>query len=283
LISDSVLEERLHLYIRGLRKEFQASFVYCQEETTEDCVHDCRVYLRRWMALCDLLGAMFQQSSPSYVLHRKEFRKLHKAFSPLRDLHVSISYLQSYEKKESQVTELMNGMEKLSSQEKKLLEEKLRSLRVKTYNNIQKSIKHEFQGLTEERVLYKGLQDQVSAIYKNTGSYVNALKLEEIETFHALRINLKKLRYTLEFLHSLDKEKTGVIKILKEFHDELGVIQDFEVLGLNIDTVLRSSIINQMSSLYKEEMKVQQWIKEEIHSRTEVFFHKKKRLLGLDL
>jgi CHAD domain-containing protein len=73
--------------------------------------------------------------------------------------------------------------------------------------------------------------------YETVRAYETVLQEAQIETLHALRIDCKYLRYTLEFLREvLGHEAEAVIGEVKAMQDHLGDLNDAEVaIGLLSD------------------------------------------------
>ncbi len=208
-------------------------------------LHDMRVATRRMRAANQVFGNFF---TPEAIRpFNKEIRRVTRALGPVRDLDVfeekAVRYLETLPE------EARHGLDPLLETwraERKVAREKmlvfLDSDRYRTF-------KHEFaeflqtQGagalpVPKDRPVPYQVRHvaprMIYTRYETVRAYETVLQEAQIETLHALRIDCKYLRYTLEFLREvLGPEGEAFIGEVKAMQDHLGDLNDAEVaIGL---------------------------------------------------
>ncbi|GAB4570018.1 MAG: hypothetical protein Kow0077_03480 [Anaerolineae bacterium] len=95
--------------------------------------------------------------------------------------------------------------------------------------------------------------------YEAVRAYETVLDHARIETLHALRIDFKRLRYTLEFFQEvLGPEAQTVIKEVKGMQDHLGDLNDAQVAGAFLQQFIADYERQQASLLISERHSIQQ-------------------------
>ena len=196
-------------------------------------LHQLRVTLRRlrngfWIYKHEL-------PRRSLVLWKKGIREASKPCGQCRDLDVQIQYLEN----------MMKGVSVKEAEEFKVLINRLQQKRLRKHRamhtalvkfrrgNVLKSLKRFFmspQGLSLD-TRRNFTQGQVSTRYQKL--YLSATPFPEegdVVGLHQMRIQAKRLRYTLEFFKRLDRQITGkTIQRVIDLQRVLGQIHDFDV------------------------------------------------------
>lgn len=206
-----------------------------------DAVHDLRVAIRR----CRSVAAAMEEidTDPAWREMRKAARKLFRALGALRDAQVMDervkklgpetdpvrAHLQnSFEAKEPQLRqEALRGVEKFDA---KLWKHLARTLR-------QRSRLVPAGSLAAECLALERFESAKEL-------HAKALRTEKPKPWHALRIGLKRFRYTVESL--LPEEYAVWGDNLKRVQDLLGEIHDLDVLS---DLVKKSEFVETEDSL----------------------------------
>lgn len=206
-----------------------------------DAVHDLRVAIRR----CRSVAAAMEEidPDPSWPEMRKAARKLFRALGELRDAQVMDEWVKklgpetdpvrahlqaAFEAKEPQLREeALRGVEKFDA---KLWKQLARTLRQRSRLVPAGSLAAEC--LTLER--FESAKEL----------HAKALRTEKPKPWHALRIGLKRFRYTVESL--LPEQYSSWSDNLKRVQDLLGEIHDLDVLS---DLVKKSEFVETEDSL----------------------------------
>jgi len=225
---------------------FQFAHMLNHEEGTrlgEDIeeLHDMRVATRRMRAAMDVFGPHFKRKAVKKQL--KRLRIAGRTLGRVRDLDVfmekTLRYLGTLPQNEhAGLDPLVNGWEQKRTAEREKL---ISYLDGEDYSEFKKDF-NEFTSSPEEsavsipetnptpnrvnHIVPVLIYSRLTAVRAHETLLPNAA----VEQLHALRIELKKLRYALEFFQEvLGKESKAVINELKKLQDHLGSLNDANV------------------------------------------------------
>jgi len=206
-----------------------------------DAVHDLRVAIRR----CRAVAAAMEEidPDPSWPEMRKAARKLFRALGALRDAQVMDEWVKKLGPETDSVrTHLQAAFE---AKEPQLREEALRA--VAKFD--QRTWKHLGRTLRQRsRLVPAGsLAAECLALERFDGAkelHAKALRTEKVKPWHALRIGLKRFRYTVESL--LPEQYAVWSENLKRVQDLLGEVHDLDVL---LEVVKKSEFVETEDSL----------------------------------
>jgi CHAD domain-containing protein len=203
-----------------------------------EAVHDMRVAIRRTRSTLRLLSAYYKRG----IVRRfsRELRQIAWALGEVRELDVLIENLRVYLKslKRSQQTKLRSAIAELDAQRAEaraelndLLDSRAYRRFIKAFSNFlttpEAEVKHsDGAGIVplQVRLVLPGLiYDRLAAVR----AYNNALDEADATTLHALRIEFKRLRYTVSlFEEVLGPQINGFVKEVKALQDNLGNMND---------------------------------------------------------
>lgn len=210
-----------------------------------------RVATRRMRAAMRVFGDFFEPKA--IAPFNKGIRRVTRALGPVRDLDV-------FEEKAGHYLETLpeaasNGLDPLLEtwhNERKAAREKMVTF---LDSDRYRSFKREFgeflqiegagaQPIPCDRPVPYQVRHVAPRLiytrYETVRAYETALDDAQIETLHALRIDCKYLRYTLEFLSEvLGPEVGAVIKEVKTIQDHLGDLNDADVAIRLLNEFLR--------------------------------------------
>jgi CHAD domain-containing protein len=204
-------------------------------------LHDMRVATRRMRAAFEVFGPFFQ--SKVIKPHLKGLRATGKALGQVRDLDVFMEkaehYIQSLENSEDDgLRPLIESWRTEREQARELM---VAYLKDRKYQEFKESF-YRFLNTPGQGALpipeHKPFPSQVRdlaplLIYERLAqvrAYDSILANASIEDFHDLRIEFKKLRYTLEFFREvLGEQAEEVIDEIKKMQDHLGDMNDAQI------------------------------------------------------
>ncbi len=209
-------------------------------------LHQMRTATRRLRAAMRLFGPYFP-AKPARRLE-KALRRLTRVLGPVRDLDVFLERAESYGKAlpKSRRKTLEPLLKFWRRQRTAARRKMLRYLDGPRYGDL----KRDFEALLAAEVRIEDARRAQQAAdrkpradlvrhvvpsllwdhYQRVRAYETVLEGAPIETLHALRIECKRLRYTLELLHeALGKSSDAAIAEVRRAQDHLGELHDADV------------------------------------------------------
>src|SRR5258708_1650446 len=210
-----------------------------RKDEDDEAVHDMRVATRRLRSALDIFGKFYQGHAIKVM--GKELRRIGKALGAVRDMQVVKKKADKYAETLSQAER--ESLDPLLKDWKDQLDE-ARTILLDVLDS-QRYVR--FLAQFESFVMTPG-QDAApveapdpylvrhvapSLIYRRyetVRAYEPILDSASLDTLHTLRIDAKRLRYTLEaFEEVLGSEAKEVIEMVKVVQDHLGDLQDARV------------------------------------------------------
>jgi CHAD domain-containing protein len=194
-----------------------------------DVVHDLRVAIRR----CRSVAAVMEEVDPDPVWPhlRKLARKLFRGLGALRDAQVMGEWVKKLAPETDPVRSHLHAT--FETTEQRLRENSLRmaaKFDLKTWKHLENTVKR------RSRLVPAGsLAAECLALERYEAAkelHAKALRTEKPTPWHALRIGLKRFRYTVEGL--LPNHYAQWSDDLKHLQDVLGEIHDLDVLATKV-------------------------------------------------
>jgi CHAD domain-containing protein len=244
---------------------YHFSAMLSQEEGTRlgkdpEALHDMRVATRRMRAAFDVFGQAFK--AKTLKPHLNGLRATGRALGKVRDLDVFIEKARLYldQLPESDQHDLDPLLESWSNQRENARVELLAYLDSDIYKNFKEafsSFLEKPERLNPDKTDNKAKEPQKEIvipqpyqirhlapvmIYQHAAEvrcFDTILESASLEQHHALRIQFKKFRYTVEFFKEiLGPEANAVISDLKKMQDHLGDLNDASVAAVMLKDTL---------------------------------------------
>jgi|SRR5271167_1241861 len=200
-----------------------------------DAVHDLRVAIRR----CRSVAAVMEEvdPDPAWPAMRKAARKLFQRLGELRDTQVLADWTVTFSDDGDPIRETL--LSAFAKHEEEHRESALKA--VEKFD--QKYWQHLDQTLAgrARRVPPDSLAAECLALERLEAArqlHATALRTEQPEPWHELRIGIKRFRYTVESLLPTRYESWS--ENLKRLQDLLGEVHDFDVLSATIENIAAS-------------------------------------------
>jgi putative phosphoesterase len=231
-----------------LLRDFEAQIVGVIDNKDVECVHKMRVSTRKIRAVMPLFRSCYPKKKYKHWLN--EIKKVTKLLSEARDLDVQISFLQNYIQK-SPENQALAPILKDHKDQRKIVQTAV----IEGLENLKGSgVLTEFSVFLKQNandlsiVPFDALSVLEKSCWNMTCMLDDLLALScfvhqesAVLKHHEMRINAKRLRYTMETFAPL--YKTGLkqeIKQLKDFQDLLGEMHDCDVWLAYLSTFIDS-------------------------------------------
>jgi CHAD domain-containing protein len=224
-----------------------------------DAVHDLRVAIRR----CRSIASVMEEVDPDPAWHemRKTARKLFRGLGALRDAQVMNEWVKKLGAENDPVRAHLHT--EFASTEPKLREAASRlagKFDEKDWKRLERHLRQRARlipvgGLAAECIALERYEEAREL-------HVRALRTEKSKPWHALRIGLKRFRYTVECL--LPEHHAAWSENLKRLQDLLGDLHDLDVLAATLKEITSQDAATS----------VKQWketIEHERHERIETY------------
>lgn len=196
-------------------------------ELDEDGVHDMRVATRRLRAALQVF-----QATGKLARVEADVKRLQDALGAVRDLHVQDAWMGTAAKGKKDAVKALAGLRKthLSSlgEKEKTLRAELERWTERTVPSLLKRLdtledRHRFAG----KQVRGHLRQRLRRVEKRLERYADA---PDATSAHALRKDLKKLRYELEIFQPAFRRTVGaLLEVLVPLQDGLGELHDADV------------------------------------------------------
>ncbi|NQS90784.1 MAG: CHAD domain-containing protein [Chloroflexi bacterium] len=215
----------------------------CIEGKEPIFLHDLRVANRRTRVALIIFKDLLPEKI--FLKYQLDFRWVHQITGGVRDLDIGLSYFPFYVKQvpkswRSYLEPLRSLMENKREAAQQEFAQVLGSDRVTgildSWSNLLQSGILDGNYLSQEPAREFGCQRIVKGFKQLRKRGLKLSKNTAAEKYHEFRINVKELRYLMEFFHPvMDHEELEKLKIdLKSIQDTFGDFQDTEVQIINL-------------------------------------------------
>ena len=216
-----------------------------KEALDTEFLHDFRVAVRRTRSVLSQLDTEIQPAI--LTRYRPSFAWLGQITSPMRDLDVYLLKFGDYQAHlpaavQSDLQPLFEHLQKAQRREQQKLVKQLSSKRYHKLQHDWHSAINTLWPSDDDTAIINVANAKVLRAYRRVLRRGRAIQPDTpVEALHDLRKLCKKLRYLLEFFHSLyDAEAIAAfIKVLKQLQENLGDVQD---LAVHSDTLQHYSV-----------------------------------------
>ncbi len=209
-----------------------------------EAVHDMRVATRRMRSAIRVFKPFFKTKAiEPFML---ELRRIARVLGEVRDLDVFIDKAQAFadEHPEHDLTPLLKAWRKQRKRARRNLIAELDSERFAKFNKaFAKFLSKAGKGAKAlpkksdpaDYAVRHVAPDLIFACYDQIAAYESHLEDASLDTLHALRIDFKRFRYTLEYFEEvLGPEARQIINEVKIMQDHLGNLNDTQVVRTSL-------------------------------------------------
>jgi CHAD domain-containing protein len=191
-----------------------------------DAVHDLRVAIRR----CRSVAAVMEEvdPDPAWKDMRKLGRRLFRQLGELRDTQVLEEWVKKLGSAADPVRErLLARFAGTEREQQEAAQKAVQKFNRKAWKKLERRLQRRSRLVPQDRLAAECLALERLEAAKSL--HVLALRSEKPEAWHALRIGVKRFRYTVESLLPRRYEEWG--ENLKHLQDLLGEVHDLDVLS----------------------------------------------------
>ena len=210
-------------------RTYRSELKRCQNEPTEEAVHDLRVATRRLLALVDLLRAIVPH--PRLQELRRTLMNQLKELNDLRDTQVML-----VEVSESlgELPEIESFQKFLNKRERRLLRSTTKAIKSFKYSGVRKRMDAVRKKILKQRLdkvldslMLQAADDRFSTVIRR----YKRVDPANPGTIHRMRVAFKKFRYMVKIIYPLvPNYPENNFKQMHEYQGVMGDIRDMEVL-----------------------------------------------------
>lgn len=235
MTTETNIEDNYNQFLADALHNFYIKFCeeleYCKETFNETSVHDLRVSIRRLSALLFVLEELFKID---YIDQMKsELKKILKVLSPLRDTQVQLLLIHKLYYSHPILFYFYNYILKREDKLIKKATKILKKIDNTSFNGIIFHLSLYIKNYPENFNKYH-FKQIIDTTYEALCDRINQLDIEDATTIHKIRLAFKSFRYTIEVFAPIFDITKKELKILQNFQDTLGTIQDYDVLKKRI-------------------------------------------------
>jgi CHAD domain-containing protein len=228
-------EEMLRPLLRSLSREIEG----VREAKDIEFIHRMRVASRRIRSCLPLFEECFPPKK--YRQWRKEIRNITRALREARDADVQIAFLKTYNEKlkeeslpgaQRYLLRLRQRREQMQPRVIKAIDRLLESGVVEDMEKLCRKMRRgrRHAGVNSPETYQKAIVHITSRLDEMFAHEASVYIPENIKEHHAMRIAVKRLRYTMEVFSSLyEGEPENQITVCKKLQDMLGDMHDCDV------------------------------------------------------
>src|SRR5580698_4093483 len=229
ILSSPVPKRDLRESMERVLKELET----VRKDPAPDPVHDLRVAIRR----CRSVGAVFQEidPDPAWPEMRRVPRKLFRRLGALRDAQVMDDWVKQLAPEGDPLRPKLHR--NFTETEPELRDHALRSVEkfdIKSWTRLEQKLRRRVRLVPPSSLAAQCLA--VERIDEARDLHARAQRTDNPETWHELRIGIKRFRYTVENL--LPNHYVLWSKNLKRLQDLLGDVHDLDVLSVLLKDVV---------------------------------------------
>jgi CHAD domain-containing protein len=201
-----------------------------RESPEPDAVHDLRVAIRR----CRSVAAVMEEVDPNsaWPQMRKLGKKLFRQLGALRDKQVLEEWIRQLGPESDPIRDRLLAV--FEAQEKEFQASALKAaekFNQKSWKKLERRLRRRSRLVPSDGLAAECLAlERLEAVKE---LHLRAVRAEKTEAWHALRIGVKRFRYTVESLLPARYEEWS--ENLKRVQDLLGEVHDFDVLSAKIE------------------------------------------------
>lgn len=218
-----VLADRLEACWGTYRLDLQR----CQDEFSEQRVHDLRVAARRLSVALEMGSSLARKKRG--VKHRRLLKTYLNAFDHLRDIQVQLTILDELPAPAEEIETFRAYLLRCQRQTTARLSNKVRQFQTEELANqilkLRKAL-HDLDRSMGESALWRLVDGAYATVRKRRAG----VRLEDALTIHRLRLSFKKFRYQVETIFPLLPDPpANYLDHLQGYQAAMGEIQDAEI------------------------------------------------------
>lgn len=260
--------------LRSRTETFLTTLKLCYREPEEENVHDLRVAARRLRVTLELLGEIKDFENLKKV--NRKIKRVLRIFAELRDIQVQQLFLKDLINQFPELEHMILDLEKREEKESiHSIKEINRLDRKQVKEDLARLIK-KVEGNLKKKEVHRALEELIQRDYHRVMDSQAALTLEDVETFHRLRIDCKKFRYRMEIIEPLLVTDTNLGESLRKIQDKLGEIQDLTVLLEEIGQYPELCTKDPINASFRN------WLQSRLEDRMKFFYGEREDLFTFE-
>jgi CHAD domain-containing protein len=250
--------------LRTQSRRYRKRLNRCQENFSEEAVHDSRVEARRLLATVELLGAFLPDREIQKA--RRVLKQHLDTFDPLRDTQVQLVYVGRMTRAFPAARGFREWLLKREARFTRETRQAIKHLKTKRFTRRIAAFEEEVRNRrkhTTRDLASAAVQRAMDRAFARVARLCQRVAAADTETIHRTRIAFKRFRYMVEALSPLLPVVTDQHRhAMRGYQSMMGDIQDVEVMLAALDKFLRKQEINTAAAgrLRNELLRRRQWL-----------------------
>ena len=231
--------------LRAQRRRYRRRLQHCQEQFSEDAVHDVRVEARRLLSTLELLGAFFPERDLRKA--RRTLRRHLDTFDQLRDTQVQLNYAGRIMNTFPDARPFHDWLQERKARFTRKTRKAVKQIKTKRLGRrlaiLAGEIRRRRKRIPREQA-FATIQRAINEAFARVAHLGRQVRADDTRTIHRTRIAFKHFRYMVEAMAPLLPAVTeDHLRAMRGYQCMMGDIQDMEILLAALDKCARAEAL----------------------------------------
>ena len=227
--------EQLYAYYKHFETDFFKFLKKAKKQSGEKNIHNFRISIKKLKGILKLIELCADQFDAKE--HLSPLKKLFKPAGHIRESQVNLIRLHDLSPMDEHAADYITLQQKVIKRERKSFKEKIKNFSPKEITLTRKIIRNYCRVFSKKMIM-----DKSNAFVHERKTLIRDLlkSMEDVDSIHEIRINLKEITAILGLLNVLKIEgvDSEMLAYLKAYEDDIGLWHDWVILRESLETYL---------------------------------------------
>ena len=227
-------------YLQKLNLVFNIKYDIASKHLFPDIVHDLRVSSRRLLSFIEVAKIILGAKNKHILKLEKNLNNLLNSLSKLRDCQVQLIALDGYSYSLYMPKPFTKIINQIENQEVKNAKNIIKNFNIKGHYSLIETLVLDIYFIEQDDIdIVPAIKSVIKNSAKECVDLLEKADRNDLDSIHEFRLAFKKFRYLMEIASKLFEIKKSKLKILGEYQDILGAIQDIHQLQKRAKSFLK--------------------------------------------